>query len=357
MNIKDNTGKLYYVGGCVRDEILGIPSLDFDICFEGDAIDYVKSQNFKIIKTQEDIRTARVLLDDEEIDFASTRKEIYPKQGHLPVTTEIGCTLKEDLIRRDFTINSIAKSVKTGEIFDPTGGLDDIKLKQLRVHHENSFKDDPTRILRALKFSLRFGFNLEENTKKLQEEYLANVNPDMSYSRLKKELIDTFNLNLDEALERLINEKIYKLLTPELPTAKPSNIEGLVKEFNIQNPWIIYLGWLDLSKLDLTKEEKKVLEDFERLKNINTTDDFEVYKNCKKSDIKAIVLWIAMGSQAGLKYLRELQHVKIECNGEDLIKLGLNGKEIGEALDKILQAKLKVPNLTKDEELYIIKLR
>ena len=85
MNIKDNTGKLYYVGGCVRDEILGIPSLDFDICFEGDAIDYVKSQNFKIIKTQEDIRTARVLLDNEEIDFASTRKEIYLLQQRLVV--------------------------------------------------------------------------------------------------------------------------------------------------------------------------------------------------------------------------------------------------------------------------------
>lgn len=357
MNIIDNTGKLYYVGGCVRDEILGIPSLDFDICFEGDAIDYVKSQNFEIIKTQQDIRTARVFLGDKEIDFASTRKEIYPKQGHLPVTTEIGCTLKEDLIRRDFTINSIAKSVKTREIFDPTGGLKDIKLKQLRVHHENSFKDDPTRILRALKFSLRFRFNLEENTKKLQEEYLANVNPDMSYSRLKKELIDTFNLNLDEALKRLINEKIYKLFCAELPSPPPKDIENLVNEFSIQNPWIIYLGWLDLAKLDLTKEEKKVLEDFKRLKNIDATDDFEVYKNCKKSDIKAIILWIAMGSNAGLKYLRELQQIKIECNGEDLIKLGLSGKKIGEALEKILKAKLKTPNLTKDEELEIIKIR
>lgn len=355
MNIKDETGKLYYVGGCVRDEILGVRSLDVDICYEGDVVEYVKTCGFEVLRTQEDIRTARVLIDGSEVDFASTRKEVYPKQGHLPVTVEIGCDLKDDLIRRDFTVNSIAKSVATGEIVDLTGGLKDIELKLLRVHHKDSFKDDPTRIIRGLKFSLRFGFELEEKTRQLQEEYLSNVNYDMSYSRLKKELVDTFNLNLDEGLKRFVDEGIYKLVSPcfsELPIV---GIQDLINEFDVKNPWLCYLGWLDLSRFELTKEEKKVLSDYAVLRDMQEEDDFTVYKTCKKSDIRAIILWIMMsGKEVGLRYLRELQYIKLETTGDDLVALGFAGKQIGELLDKILIGKLKQPQLTKSEELMLI---
>ena len=167
MNLKTDSKKLYYVGGYVRDEILGVKSQDVDICYEGDAVEFVQCEGFDIVKIQKDIRTARVVIDGEEVDFASTRKEVYPKQGHLPVTTAIGCSLKDDLVRRDFTVNSIAKSVSDGEIYDPTGGLEDIQNRLLRVHHKESFRDDPTRIIRALKFAVRFGFELESETERL----------------------------------------------------------------------------------------------------------------------------------------------------------------------------------------------
>lgn len=356
MNIKDDTGKLYYIGGCVRDEILGIESSDIDICYEGDAINYVQSQGFKIIRLQPNIRTARILINDKEYDFASTRKEFYPQKGHLPVTTEIGCPLIDDLTRRDFTINSIAKCIKTKEIIDYTGGQNDIKSKLLRVHHKDSFRDDPTRILRALKFSLRFGFELEENTAIWQKEYLENVNYDMSFSRLKKELIDTFNLNRYEALNRFINEKIYKLVTPNLPLNLPSkNIENLVTKFRIKNPWIAYLGWLDLSNLDLTKDEKKVICDFERLKTVDVNDNYDIYTNCKKSDIRAILLWIMTGNNAGEKYLCELKDISLQITGNDLIKLGVNGKQVGEILNHVLKLKLVNPQMTKEEQLVVVK--
>lgn len=356
MKLHDETGKLYYIGGCVRDEILGVKSLDIDICYEGDAVDYVKSRDFEIIKIQKDIRTAQVLLNGEEIDFASTRKEIYPNAGHLPVTTEIGCNLSDDLMRRDFTVNSIAKSVSTGEIFDPTGGVQDLQNKVLRIHHKESFKDDPTRIIRGLKFRLRFGFDLESETAKLQDEYLKNVNYDMSFSRLKKELIDTFNLNKFESLNKFIDEKIYKLVTPNLHQALPQkNIETLINKFQIQNPWIIYLGWLDLSNLELTREEQKVLNDYSRLKTVNTKDDYEVYTNCAKSDIRAIILWIMMGETAGEHYLRKLKNIKIETTGDDLINLGFKGRQVGEGLETLLRAKLANPQMSKEEELKIIQ--
>ena len=206
MTIKDKN--LYFVGGVVRDELIGQPSFDIDFCYEGDAIKF--SKDFNVIKTNPAFGTVRIINDEKEIDIASTRTEKYPKKGHLPVVEKIGCALEEDLKRRDFTINALAKNTITGEISDFFGGLEDIKNKKLRVLHNESFIDDPTRIIRALKFAIRFGFELDEHSKALQDSYLENINYDMSYHRLKKELKETFNLNIEQAYESFINNKIYK---------------------------------------------------------------------------------------------------------------------------------------------------
>ena len=202
ININDNSNNLYYIGGIVRDEILGLNSFDIDITYVGNAIEYC-SKFGEVIQKNPDFGTVRVNVNGKIVDFASTRSESYPKKGHLPVVEKIGCSLKEDVLRRDFTINALAKNVSTGEIIDYTGGLEDLRNKKLRVLHDESFIDDPTRIIRGLKFSVRFGFDLEEHTKKLQDEYLADINYDMSYKRLKKELIETFNLNSQKAFENL----------------------------------------------------------------------------------------------------------------------------------------------------------
>ena len=130
MQIKDKN--LYFVGGIVRDEILGIPNFDVDYCYEGDAIEF--AQAFNIVKTNPDFGTVRVLSEDgKEIDIASTRTEFYPKAGHLPVIKKKACSLQEDLKRRDFTINAMAKNTVTGTIVDYFGGLEDIKNKKIRM--------------------------------------------------------------------------------------------------------------------------------------------------------------------------------------------------------------------------------
>ena len=85
-------------------------------------------------------------VDGREVDFASTRSESYPKKGHLPVVSNIGCALKDDLKRRDFTINAMAKRTTDGEVIDIFSGKEDIKAKKIRVLHNESFIDDPTRI-------------------------------------------------------------------------------------------------------------------------------------------------------------------------------------------------------------------
>lgn len=258
--IKDKN--LYYVGGVVRDEILGIESFDTDFCYEGDAIDFAKKNyNESIIKTNPSFGTVRLKCDEIEIDIASTREECYPRPGHLPKVCNIGCSLENDLKRRDFTINSIAKNTLTGEIADPFNGKKDIKEKLIRILHKNSFIDDPTRIIRALKFSVRFNFELEEETKRLQECYLSSVNYDMSYHRLKKELIETFNLNKAEAFDKFVEQKIYKLLGPN---QKAPSIKGAIISNSLTNtnyaPWLIYMSFFNLENIPLTRQEKRILE-------------------------------------------------------------------------------------------------
>lgn len=149
----------------------------------------------------------------------------------------------------------MAKSVTTGEIIDYTGGLEDLKNKKLRVLHDESFVDDPTRIIRGLKFSVRFGFELDEHTRILQEKYLSNINYDMSFKRVKKELIETFSLNSQKAFEKFINDGIYKLVTPNEVKLPKVNIEKLINDYAVEFPWIVYAGVLsDLSRLPFDKD-------------------------------------------------------------------------------------------------------
>lgn len=266
-NLKDKN--LYYVGGVVRDEFLGTKSFDVDFCYEGNAIEFAKRKKLNIIKENPSFGTVKINYNGKEIDIASTREESYPRAGHLPVITRIGCSLEDDLKRRDFTANSMAKNTLTGEIFDPFRGIDDIKAKQLRVLHSKSFIDDPSRIIRGLKFSVRFGFKLSKETEALQKEYLNNVNYDMSMHRLKKELDETFNLNIGEAFNKFTSLNMINLFEKKY---NPLNINGAIiektiKEYNLKECGIIYYGCLglDSDSLPFSRKEKRILEWAKRL--------------------------------------------------------------------------------------------
>lgn len=401
ININDTSNKLFYIGGVVRDELLDKQSIDIDITYVGNAIEYC-SKFGEVIQINPDFGTVRIKipssphreitdfvpftgsghnvpeeLNNVIVDFASTRSETYPKKGHLPVVDKIGCSLKEDVLRRDFTINALAKSITTGEIVDYVGGLKDLKNKKLRILHDNSFIDDPTRIIRGLKFAMRFNFELEEHTKKLQDEYLKNINYDMSYKRIKKELIETFNTPLSNitkeykkqrTFERFINEKIYKLVTPNDVEIPSINIEELVEKYcldmdchvanapcNDEHIWLIYVGVLkDLSRLPLTKIEQKILDDVPQ--NI-LNSDFELYKTFENAKIETILLYAILKDQKGAKhYLDNLRNIKISINGKDLQNLGISpSPQYQEIFDEVLKAKLQNPKMTKEDELKIAK--
>ena len=359
MNIIDLYEKydnLYYIGGVVRDILIKMPSQDVDITVEGNAIEFCKNiDECEMVQSNPDFGTVRVKINNQIYDISSTRKEIYPKKGHLPRVVEIGCPLKDDVIRRDFTINALAKNTKTGEIIDYVGGREDISNKILRVLHDNSFIDDPTRIIRGLKFAVRFGFSLDEHTKSLQNAYLSNINYDMCYKRLKDELISTFNLNSNRAFETFVNDKMYKLITKKDFELPDYDIQGLVRKYykNLSNVWLIYIALIDTEKLELNKTETKIVDDYKKLVELDIKNDYEIVRAFEKCEVESILLYeITKKDGKAIKYLDELNEIKPEIDGNDLKKMGLPPSEkYAIIFDYILQEKLKNPELTKPEEL------
>jgi len=244
-----------------------------------------------------------------------------------------------------------------GEIVDYVGGIDDLKHKKLRILHENSFIDDPTRIIRGLKFAVRFGFDLEENTKRLQDEYLTNVNYDMSFKRLKDELKDAFNLNKQEVLDKFIEQKMYKLLSENINFNNyKCNVENFIKPYRkeIKYIWLVYLAGFDLGNLPLSKKEAKIIENFSEMKNLG---GFDLYKKFKNSEIEAVVMYgLIYDFDFTKNYLDNLRKVELNISGKDLIELGYEpSKKVSDVLDEILKQKLKKPNMTKEDEIELAK--
>ncbi len=187
---------IYTVGGTLRDLILRLEIKDVDLVVESSVekfLEYVESLNKKgrLLRRFYTFKFEISYGPVEHIDIAIARKEIYPKPGALPIV-EPG-TIEEDLYRRDFTINALAIPVypdgRTGDIIDPIGGLRDLSNRVIRVLHNRSFIDDPTRIFRAVRFSVRLGFSIEPDTEKLIKEAVENgALRTVGFARIKKEI-------------------------------------------------------------------------------------------------------------------------------------------------------------------------
>ncbi len=185
----------YLVGGSVRDLILGVKHFDLDMTVEGDGLFFARQMAKRLsagLVMHERFKTATLMLPgDLKLDIATTRRESYPQPAALPQVSPGG--LPDDLARRDFTINTLAVNINPGQdhqIIDLFGGQKDLAAGRIRILHALSFQDDPTRILRALRFSCRFGFRIETATlgllkKAVKQGCLACVNP----HRLRDELI------------------------------------------------------------------------------------------------------------------------------------------------------------------------
>lgn len=358
--------KIYLIGGIVRDLILANDIKDVDISVEYDAIEYAKllveETECEIISTQENLRTAKVKFSNGiEIDFASTREEKYTKSGVLPVAYNFGCELSKDVKRRDFTINTLALSLTGKEKFslvDYLGGYEDIQNKKIRIIHNNSFIDDPSRIIRALKFKVRFDFEIEEQTSILMQNYLNNVDMTMPLERIKGELKQYFSIQKKGIYEYLITTNAYKLIADN-PIKK---IDDNRIQFE-DDLWFIYIALLLVNsnydeRLNLSASEKKVLlevkEMLEMKLPVSNIEVYNAYSN--KNDISLRIYYLISQEKTLQRFLTALKQIKVLITGKELIELGfIPSPYFNELFEKVLKEKLDGNLQTKEDELEFVK--
>jgi tRNA nucleotidyltransferase (CCA-adding enzyme) len=156
----------WVVGGAVRDLLLGLAPGDFDVVVEGDAVAVARRAAVSLdgeVVVHERFGTATVRAGDLAFDVASARRETYARPGALP-DVELGATLADDLARRDFTVNTFALRLSDGELAAWSGAQDDLEARVLRVLHDASFTDDPTRLIRLARYAGRLGFAVDVHT-------------------------------------------------------------------------------------------------------------------------------------------------------------------------------------------------
>ncbi|MBI5243073.1 MAG: CCA tRNA nucleotidyltransferase [Elusimicrobia bacterium] len=188
---------LYAVGGCVRDWLLGRRTFDIDLAVEGDSQALARAAARlwgASLEVFDRFGTVCLRLSDgSRVDFARARAETYERPAALPRVQP--ASIHEDLRRRDFTLNAMARRITTdglGDVLDPFGGRADLKAKLLRVLHPKSFEDDPTRIFRAARYAARFGLRVEEETARLIEDAVRKDTPGLlSRERIRQELLRT----------------------------------------------------------------------------------------------------------------------------------------------------------------------
>ena len=202
-------GNLHLAGGSVRDMLLGREGNDTDIAVAGDACEL--AQRFAQATggectLHERFGTATVRIGQESVDLITARSETYPAPGALPEVKP--GTLEDDLARRDFSINAMAMSLEDGALEDPHNGLQDLRERRIRILHPHSFQQDPTRMLRAVRYEQRLDFRMEELTEYQLRRAITNQALDrVSGDRIRYELEKTSQEEkpLSEIYSNLLN--------------------------------------------------------------------------------------------------------------------------------------------------------
>ena len=249
---------LYVVGGFVRDLLLGFDNLDVDLVVEGDGIAFARAlakERAGRIKVHERFGTAVVLLPDGfKVDVATARTEYYEYPTALPTVEQ--SSIKKDLYRRDFTINTLAVALSPrhfGRLIDFYGGQRDLKERLIRVLHSLSFVEDPTRVFRAIRFELRFDFHLSKETLALIK---GAVKMELFHRLSGQRLLDELRLLFSErtprqAVRRLADLDLLRFLHPTLAWStrldrRLSDLEAALDWYRLSclgrtiNGWVVY---------------------------------------------------------------------------------------------------------------------
>ncbi len=249
---------VYVVGGFVRDLLLGLDNLDVDLVVEGDGIAFARAlarERAGRVTVHERFGTAVVLLPDGfKLDVATARTEYYEYPTALPTVEQ--SSIKKDLYRRDFTINTLAVALKPrtfGQLIDFYGGQRDLKEHLIRVLHSLSFVEDPTRVFRAIRFELRFDFQLSKDTLALIK---GAVKMELFHRLSGQRLLEELRLLFSErrprhAVRRLADLDLLRFIHPKLTWAtrldrRLIELEAALDWYRLacldrtMNGWVVY---------------------------------------------------------------------------------------------------------------------
>lgn len=346
-------GKVYFVGGSVRDEFIGKVSKDIDIVVAGLPYDKINAILSKYGKSNLVGKAFGIIKfvpngETEEVDVAIPRKDTKVGVGHkdFKVETE-NVSLHDDLKRRDFTINAFSKDSK-GNIYDPFNGREDLKNKVIRAVSDQSFTEDPLRLLRAVMFASRFDFTIEPGTLKTiqrSSHLIDHISGERIEAEFKK-IVEKGNPKLGSEL--LIQTGLYNSIFKKSPQKKnmPWQKVKTVGEYiallilHLDDPEDIYLKRLKGNHN--TAREIRAISLAYANENANKEESryvasqmLSIYKDISKSlvlpgNIKDAMKEIKSPSfPSGLK--------ELDIDGKDLVLLGFKGKQIGDTLDNLLR--------------------
>ncbi len=332
---------VYLVGGAVRDLLLGRGRADIDLVVEGDAAALASRLGADVV-SHERFATAKVRLDDHDVDIAAARSESYPRPGALPVV-EPAEQVEADLARRDFTINAMAIPLR-GEprLIDPCGGRADLDAGLLRVLHLRSFEDDPTRALRAARYAARFGFELEPKTAALlRNADLSTVSADRREAELLRLAGEA---DAPRAFALLAEWGLIELR--EDGAALAARVAELLES----------VPWSDLAPRDraLLAAAFGPRGGEGELVEADPPRPSEAVDLAGRHDPIELVLARALGAEWLDRYISEWRDVALEIDGEALIAAGVpQGPAVGRGLREALRRKLDGEIVDREQELEV----
>lgn len=366
---------VYLVGGFVRDLLLSVPTQDLDFVVEGSGGLFAQALMKRLPegKLTQHVKfgTAQITFPDgSHLDVASTRLEYYSFPGALPQVEE-SC-LRDDLFRRDFTINSMAICLNTdryGELVDYYGGKRDLQQGKIRFLHNISFIDDPTRMLRAIRFAERYRFILAKETQEaLHTAIKTGVLTKLSIERFTEELMLIYKEKNYLAMGRsLVHCGLFKAWFGEnfawsfdLPSGEDSC------DWSLNKRWLVSVSKMDndslekvLARVCLNKSLREDTLSFLHLRSMlrEPLPLVEMDRLLNKAS-KEVVVVLARDERYNklvMECIQASQRINMSIDGTTLLEMGVKeGPEVGEILNQVRLAWLEGRIHTPEEEKVIV---
>jgi tRNA nucleotidyltransferase (CCA-adding enzyme) len=332
----------WVVGGAVRDALLGSPPRELDLVVEGDPEPVARALG-EVVAVHERFGTFDVIDGDCLFDVVRARAETYAAPGALPDVRP--GTLDDDLARRDFTVNALALS-PGGELRTAPGALEDLAARRLRVLHAGSFRDDPTRLWRLVRYAVRLGFVPEPETGALataavRDGALATVSGDRIGAELRLALAEPRPLSVLHAARNLglapdlrIDPRVVADALSVLPPRARADLT-LLGAVLPDAAWPEPYGF--------TAPELRILQRCATLAPIvGGGKPSEVAARLRGEPVEAIAVAGARGDlRTARAYLARWRHVALEITGHDLLAAGVpEGPELGRRLQRVLALRL-----------------